>query len=1293
MIKQETIDKIMSAANIVDVIGDFVSLKKAGVNYKGCCPFHVENTPSFVVSPVKGIYSCFGCGKKGNVVEFIKEKEALSYPEAIKWLASKYKIEVIIEYKNPEDKLKADKRDQLKYVNEWAVQYFQSEIKTPAAEKYIVNRKVSSEIIEKFRLGFAPSGWNGLLTCARVKQFNDEILFEASLISKNEKNSFDWFRNRIMFPFMDLSGNIIGFTGRIIEKTEKDAKYLNSKDTPLFSKGKTLFGIFQAKKAIVKNNECYLVEGNFDVTSFHQAGIENTVCGSGTAFTVEQIRLIAGFTNNITIIYDSDPAGIKASFKSIDLMLSEGINVFAISLPEGEDPDSFANKVTPKELAQYLEDNRKDFITFKHNILKGDIKKDPVKEAELINELISSIAIIPDNIKREIYKKQCINIFKIDAKVVDQALLKIERPQKIEITTNGWQGLEWAADAIKKTNKVFITSEKEVMFSYWNKDLLNTITFSGFINQSHIQELNTLTHNVFILDNVDSFYDALENIPEIIELCKKLYEFHLNVKVNPLDDLISQEVISFIEQYFFLANTALDHYKYDQILTNKIIEECAELFSKADNTTQSINLKVFASRLNLKESDFKKILKPYLDKRKSAQTLKTDVFDDDGENKQFSPDRLPDYVDRDLYQKWGYFPYENSKGQRVRYVFRTENGGLQVIGNFYIEPCFHVYDQDLNKNKRIIKVNNAEQNTSHYMEMNSSAMIEFAQFKKMLFNEGGNIFTKGKANHHEVILASISNCFPKCYEFNIFGQQHEGFWAFANAIFVNGEIIYTDELGLVSFEDKTYYSPSFSKIHSSNRKDNDKYELDRHFKYMETNKTNFEEWTTLMNDVYRFNDNGKWATLMALMSAFRSDIYSIDRLFTALFIIGPTESGKTQIAVSIRSLFMSYEAPLFNLNSATDASLFTNLERYRDVPFICEEYNDNEISDIKFQGLKAAVYDGEGKQKRKDATSKDLDISKVYAAPIILGQEGPERDDGSLANRCVILLVPKKDDWTEEESNRFRLLKEKEKAGLSNVLLNVINQRNIVSANFQTIQRGVFKDLKNELNRTGSAYQTRILNTISLFVSMCKLWETKVPEFKLPFTYNEFFEIAKAKIIAQSEAITTTNRVSVFFDTLELLLNRPYNGLTPGKEYKIEYQKSITIQKSRTESGEFDLGNGCKIIYLRLNILHPMYSEVRKTEALKLNNLTNYLKDHPSYIGPIKSTRFEWTEIGDVADFDGKVTKIGRSVGVNTSAIAFRYDLLEIDLEKYTEPNHAKIEYIEQQQKLNMEGPAKDVPF
>lgn len=1315
MISQQTIDSIFSAASITDVISDFVSLKRRGINYIGCCPFHNEKTPSFVVSPVKNIYHCFGCGKGGNVFQFIQEHETVPFPEAVKIVGKKYNIEVKETELTPEEKDKLDRRESLRAANNIALEYFKKELINPSAEKYINERGINPESVEKFKIGFAPGAWNGFYTIGKTKGLSEQVMFDASLVNKGDKGYYDRFRNRVMFPFLDLYGNVIGFTGRLIEKNDKEPKYLNSSDTELFKKGNVLFGLHQAKRAISDADKCFLVEGNIDVVMMHQCGISNTVCGSGTALTIEQIRLIHRFTNNITVIYDGDAAGIRASFKNIDLLLQEGINVRAVSLPDGEDPDSFARKHKPEDLLKWIHNNEHDFITFKHAILKEDASKDPIKEAELVKEILHSISIIADPVTRDLYKKQCVDKFKIAEEVVNTEIKK--QPRKAKEVVSGWIGLDIVHDSIAEYDEIFLVSDLQRMYAEWEEGNDNTIAWAGDIKNTHLQELNRLSGNIIVLDSIDKIYNTDDTVKPIISLCKKFFEFGFNIKVERTIKLLFDDVdkdniksktdqVSFLQFYFDLAKDYVEEYEYDQLRLNKCIEEAAELFSKADNTTINISCKSYAAKLGIKEGDFKKILKPYQEKQKSRSTAQTEIVDEN-EKMQLDPDRLPDYVDKNFFSKWGYFPYQNKKGEKVRYVFRTQEGGLQPIGNFYFEPLFHVYDIDPAKNKRVIRVNNADLGRSFYMEMISGNMADFGVFKKVLFNEGGNVFTRGKSNHHEIILASTANQFPICYEFNTFGQQHEGFWAFTNAIFANGEITYMDDLGLVRFDNNMYYSPAFSKIYSGQRKDNDKYEQDRFFVYKENDKTTFEDWASLMDQVYYLNDNGKWAILMTIMSAFRSIIYPIDGNFTTLFFIGPTESGKTQIAMSIRSMYIKYDAPLFNLNSGSDAAFFTLMERYRDVPVLFEEYNDYQISDIKFQGLKAAVYDGQGKQKRKDATSKEIDVSKVNVVPILLGQEGPERDDGSLGNRCILNNVPKKDDWTEEENTRFRTLKDMEKQGLTHILIEILKQRGVVSKNFQKIHREIFNKMKDEMNKNGLPYQTRILNTVSLFTAICYLWERHVPQLKLPFKADDFYTVAKAKIVAQSEAITSTNRVSVFFDTIELLLNRAYNGLTPGKEFKIDVCQQITVQKNRNETEEINFEKPTRVLYLRLNILHPMYSDVRKAEALKYNNLVTYLHDHPSYLGAIKSTRFNWTEIHDQADaLSGNVTKKGIQASANTSAFAFNYEklteMLDIDLDKFSVPDDKvqieptqpdEVAQPEQQSLFDQPKTADDLPF
>lgn len=1279
MISQETIDTILSTANIVDIISEFSSLKKKGVNYVGCCPFHQEKTASFVVSQAKEIYKCFGCAAGGNVIKFVQEHEHLSFPAAAKYVADKYNIQ-IDDSTTPAEKAEHGHREALKNVLKWSAKQFNSQTHIPAASKYFDKRKIAKEIIEEFNLGYALDEWNSLEKAAADDGYRNEILIQAGLLKKNDNNKiYDYFRNRIMFPFLDITGNVIGFTGRDISDAKDTAKYLNSPDTELFNKGNVLYGLYQAKRHIVKNDFAYLVEGNVDVIRWHAMDIKNTVAGSGTAFTKAQAQQLKRFAINVTVVYDGDLAGIKATFRNIDILLENGLNVRAIMLPEGEDPDSFGLKKTPEQLKKYLENNEKDFITLKFELLKEG-EENPVALAAVAKEILHSISLIPDDITRNAYKKQCISKFKFEEKEVSDFWKSIKKQKFSDKnkpalnTINGWIGLDFATESIQEKEECLITLNHDKLMESIGDGDDNTICHSGAIENIHIQELNKISQNIVIIDKID--IDDIDKNTKIIQLGIMLFKNRMNVKVHSMTKIIWEDNTeteessyrSFLDNYVIISSGYIIKNAGDELIKKNHIEKIAELLSYADNTVINISTAFIAKTIGIKEIAFKNILKPFIEKRNTKIKMTTEGVVSEGELLTFDPDRLPSYVDQEFFRRYSYFPAQNSKGTKVAYVFRTENQGLITVGNFYMEPLFHVYHSDPLKNKRIIQINNGEQNKQFYMELTSDSMADFNSFKKCLWREGGNVFSKGKPLHYEMILSSLANRFPLCNELNEFGQQHEGFYAFTNAIFSEDEIKYTDEFGLVKHKDLIYYSPAFSKIYSGQRKSDDKYEQDRHFVFKENKDTDFETWALLLCNVYAANDNGKWALIMAILSAFRSVIYPIDRLFTSLFFSGPTESGKTQIAVSIRSLFMTPEAPLFNLNSGTDAAFFSTLERYRDVPIIFEEYNDYQISDSKFQGLKAAVYDGEGKTKRKDATSKDLDVSKVNGVPLLLGQERPERDDGSLGNRCILKQVPKKSDWTDEEVALFQNLKSREKKGLTNILIDILRIRPLIAEHFSKQQRITFKELKSKFREKGITVENRITNTVSLFTAMVKVLETYAPHLKLPFTFEEFFQLAQDQIIEQSEQILSTNRLSGFFESIEILMLR--DKLLIGRDFKLETEDTITLKINSKETIKKDFETSTKLLYLRIGNIHSHYMELKKTEALKMGNLRTYIKDHPSYIGEVESTRFNWIEVRDSGDpLKDYATKKAVKVGSVTSALVFDYkillDTVTIDLEKY----------------------------
>ena len=448
MIPRETIDRIFSAARIEDVVGDYVSLKKRGANLIGLCPFHDEKTGSFTVSPSKGIFKCFGCGKAGHAVGFIMEIEQCSYIEAIRQLARKYHIEIEERELTAEEKQKQDDRESMFIVNEFANKWFHEQLwNTPegsaVAMSYLRQRGLREDIIRKFQIGYSPEK-AALWDVAQKKGFQEKYLLNdaenpphigTGVCGKSENGKlYDRFRGRVMFPFLSISGKVVGFSGRLMVKNDKVGKYVNSPTSLIYEKHNELFGLYQAKQAISKNNSCYLVEGQMDVIQLVQSGIDNVVASGGTALTINQIRLIHRFTENIILLYDGDKAGIKAALRGIDMMLEEGINVRVILLPEGEDPDSFAKSHNASDLKAFLDNNQHDFIRFKTQLLMEDAQNDPSKRSEMILQIVRSIAVIPDIIKRQVYIKDTATLLSLPEDVLTRKVAEI-RKQKSEPNT------------------------------------------------------------------------------------------------------------------------------------------------------------------------------------------------------------------------------------------------------------------------------------------------------------------------------------------------------------------------------------------------------------------------------------------------------------------------------------------------------------------------------------------------------------------------------------------------------------------------------------------------------------------------------------------------------------------------------------------------------------------------------------------------------------------------------------------------------------------------------------------
>ncbi len=609
MIHPDTVQMIIDRSHIEEVVSDFVSLKKSGANFKGSCPFHDEKTPSFMVSPAKGIFKCFGCGKGGNAISFVMEHERVSYVEALKYLAKKYNIEVVETELSEEDKQKRNDRETLQVVSAFANTYFQNQLHETDEGKsiglsYFKERGFTNETIKKFQLGYSPQVRDAFTKHAQSQGYKIEYLEKSGLTVVTEKGKFDRFRARVMFPIHGLSGNVIGFGGRIMNTdTEKKlAKYLNSPESDLYNKSKTLYGIYFARTEIVKKNECILVEGYTDVISMHQSGIENVVASSGTSLTIEQILLIKRFTTNILIIFDSDAAGIKASFRGINMILEQGLSVKVLLLPEGKDPDSFAKEHSTKELQEYILAEKKDFIQFKAHLFAEETKNDPVERARLINDIVLTISLIPDQISRSLYISDSAKVFEISEEILSSQMQKliVERKSK-EYTKRVFNTQR------RHIQKQLQVAEKKGVdsYSYTERDILYILLMYGLemvklpIVETEIMVKDYVYSEVieggmeFLYDiHKEIFTEYYEHVAEKQSEIDTYLIHHTNQKIIPIIvDIISieKELSSFWrkkESYVETERDKLPFLVFETVITykkrrielerNKLIEKLQE---------------------------------------------------------------------------------------------------------------------------------------------------------------------------------------------------------------------------------------------------------------------------------------------------------------------------------------------------------------------------------------------------------------------------------------------------------------------------------------------------------------------------------------------------------------------------------------------------------------------------------------------------------------------------------------------------------------------------------------------
>lgn len=600
MISRSTIDRVFETARVEEVIGEFVQLKKAGSNFKGLSPFSDEKSPSFMVSPVKQIWKDFSTGKGGNAVSFLMEHEHYSYPEAIKFLAKKYNIEVEETVQTDQEKEQMNERESMFLVSNFAKEYFHDILMNSTQGKaiglsYFKERGFNEDSIKKFDLGYCLDSWDSFTNEALKKGYDIKYLASTGVTIVRENKQFDRFKGRVMFPIHSMSGRVLGFGGRTLSSDKKTAKYVNSPESEIYHKSKILYGIYQAKKEIAKQDNCYLVEGYTDVISFYQSGIENVVASSGTALTSDQIRLVNRLTKNITVLFDGDAAGIRASIRGIDLILEQGMNVKVVAFPDGEDPDSFAKKHSEASLREYLENSSQDFINFKVSLLMKDANNDPVKKAGLIRDIMTSISKIPDSIQREVYVQECSRIMEISERVLFSELAQLiskntQDPKKTQQKEKqSFEVVKKQTEQIKEVNSLFIL-EREIirillLFGNQETDFIDFIEVEdedGVIHLEKEKYTNQVSKELYLNlqdDEIEFSNEVFQSIYyEMIHQLNQEDKIDLETFINHSNPHISSIVTSILmddEKY------TLSDWKRKNIFVTESVEVLSKLVTDA----------------------------------------------------------------------------------------------------------------------------------------------------------------------------------------------------------------------------------------------------------------------------------------------------------------------------------------------------------------------------------------------------------------------------------------------------------------------------------------------------------------------------------------------------------------------------------------------------------------------------------------------------------------------------------------------------------------------------------------
>ena len=1204
MIDKLILNQITTAAKIEVIIGDLITLKKRGANYKGICPFHKEQTESFSVSPEKGIFKCFGCGKTGDAIGFIQEYDGVSFPVAAKKVAKMVGIDVPERELTPEELNVFKLREQAITTLIKQQELFRGNLSKhdKALEWLTKEREITPYTIEKWELGYSSTGF---------------------------------FAGRITYPIRNVQGEICGHTGRRL-KEELMPKFKNTPETDLFKKSELLFGLHHAKRFIRQEKKCYLVEGQHDVLQMDQLGFSNTVAPSGTAISVEQIRSIKLFTDNIVLFLDGDAPGLKAAVRNISAFLAEQINLRIIVLPEKEDPDSFIRNAGHEKARQFIERTEIDFIEFKTQMLRDEISADPSKKGELIDTITSDISIINDKNVRLVYIQQCSAILGVDENELRKDIRQLREKVKEKKEEGKWFAFDEAAEDIKDKNQVNILSTfDDVIENHMNKKKNFIGMNCSTLQKSEILKLKKLTRIVIYDENLTIAYDTetKDETPTIKNL-KRLISFGFDVRMREEhrikrkighedeEDIFEEiDVVSYnnFTDWYIEKITGLISASDDRF-TSFAVEHIAELLSYLPDSarmTKIGNVQSFFKNAGVKliVGDFKKILANFL--KKNAKT-----YEPSGEV-EISPGDNPMNLDKEQLNDLNRYQHYFDKNA-MYHISKT--GHIAKISNFVITPIIHS-NTSSGPFKLFEMVN--EHDLKVNISLDTKDLNDLRRFKCAV-EEKGNFIFKGQQNELDDIKERLYSHTTYSCEIEQLGWQSEGFWAWADGVTTtDGKFTETDENGLITVGGKNYLIKAFSNLYAH---DKTAFLTEKKFKHL-ISETTFKDWSSRYFDV--FGNNAMISICTLITSIYSDEIFKlVHGELPLLNLFGPKGTGKTQIADSLLAFFGEKQA-INNLSKVTIYGLSQTLKSFHNSICLIDEYKN--MLDMRFIEMLKSIYNRQAKIQgsfsQQGTKTEHIPINQMA---ILCGQDLPTLDV-ALLERCICLTAYKS-DYTDEQLTRYGKLKTLEEKGLSHLTDDLIKHRDLVLKNFSGSNVLIQKQISERCPGVSVRLQKNLTTILTAFHVLQN-------EFDFPFTFEQVLDFGISTIEEQQKFIESSDDLKNFWSIFATLIEQ--KKIKEGRNYTL----SDVCQMRYVGSDELiTYPKGMMCLFIRWDGLYPMYAQYARMSnmpALGEKTIQFYLEKTKYYQGKIAAKRF--------ADRDTKETW-------NHQAWCFDYNKMEVNL-------------------------------